>query len=97
MLGVCTKRVCVCNNEFVCEALRLAFSCQTSAISHPFILIPWAKPVCLPIYMYAMGFFRGGGGVHKVKPFCLYIFVLLMQCLRVYVFAPVFSLCLCMT
>ena len=41
----------------------------------------------------------GGGteGVHKIKPFCLYIFVLLMQCLRVDVFAPVFSLCLCMT
>ena len=38
-----TKRVCVCNKELVCKAVRLAFSCQTSAISLPFILIPWSK------------------------------------------------------
>ena len=43
MLCVCTKRVCVCNNELVCKAVWLAFSCQTSAISLPFILIPWAR------------------------------------------------------
>ena len=48
MLCVCTKRVCVCNNELVWKAVRLAFSCQTSAISLPFILIPWVthKGVC---------------------------------------------------
>ena len=40
MLCVCTKRVCVYYNELVCKAVRLAFSCQTSAISLPFILIP---------------------------------------------------------
>ena len=41
MLCVCTKRVCVRFTELVCKALRLAFSCQTSAISFPFIPIPW--------------------------------------------------------
>ena len=40
MLCVCPKRVCVWNNELVCKAVRLALSCQTSAISLPFILIP---------------------------------------------------------
>ena len=39
MLCVCTKRVCVRNNELVCKAVRLAFLCQTSAISLPFIHI----------------------------------------------------------
>ena len=43
--SVCTKRVCVCNNELVCKALRLASSCQTSAISLPCIFIPWHKRV----------------------------------------------------
>ena len=44
-MSVCTKRVCVCNNELVCKAVRLAFSFQTSAISLPFILIPfWRSP-----------------------------------------------------
>ena len=32
--------MCVCNTELVCKAVRLAFSCQTSAISLPFIPIP---------------------------------------------------------
>ena len=41
MLCVCTKRVCVCDTELVCKAVRLAFSCKTSAISIPFILLPW--------------------------------------------------------
>ena len=40
MLCVCTKRVCVCYTELVCKTVRLACSCQTSAISLPFILIP---------------------------------------------------------
>ena len=40
MLCVCTKRVCVCNTELVCKAVRMAFSCQTSAIALPFIPIP---------------------------------------------------------
>ena len=40
MLCVRTKRVCVCDNKLVCKTVRLAFSCQTSAISLPFILIP---------------------------------------------------------
>ena len=35
------KSVRVCNTELVCKAVRLAFSCQTSAISLPFILNPW--------------------------------------------------------
>ena len=34
-------RLCMCDNGLVCKALRLAFSCQTSAISLLFILIPW--------------------------------------------------------
>ena len=41
MLCVCTERACVCNKELVCKAVRLAFSCQTSDISLPFILTPW--------------------------------------------------------
>ena len=40
-LTVFTKRVCVCNKELVCKAMQMAFSCQTSAISLLFILIPW--------------------------------------------------------
>ena len=40
MLCVCTKRVCVYKRKLVCKAVRLAFSCPTSAISLPFILIP---------------------------------------------------------
>ena len=47
MLCVCTKRVCMCNYELVCKAVWLAFSCQTSAISLPFILICWAKYAAL--------------------------------------------------
>ena len=45
MLCVCTKIVCVCNIELVCKAVRLAFSCRTSAISLPFIPIPWEREV----------------------------------------------------
>ena len=41
VLCVCTKRVSVCDTELVCKAVRLAFSCQTSVISLPFIPIPW--------------------------------------------------------
>ena len=44
MLCVCIKRVCVRNTELVCKAVRLAFSCQTSAISFPFIPIRWSWP-----------------------------------------------------
>ena len=51
MLCVCTKRVCVCNTELVCKAVRLAFSCQTSAISLPFIPIRWG------LTLIASGFF----------------------------------------
>ena len=43
MLCVCTKRLCVCNNELACKAVWLAFSCQTSAIPLPIILIPWYR------------------------------------------------------
>jgi len=43
MMCVFTKTVCVCNNELVCKAVRVAFSCQTSAISLPFIIIPCDK------------------------------------------------------
>ena len=43
MLCVCSKRVCVRNIKLVCRAVRLAFSCQTSAISFPFIPIPLEK------------------------------------------------------
>ena len=43
MLCVCTKRVCVCNTQLVCKAVRLAFSCQTSAITLPFIPIPCCR------------------------------------------------------
>ena len=39
MLYVCIKGVYKCNNKLVCKAVRLAFSCQTSAISLLFILI----------------------------------------------------------
>ena len=35
------KNVCVRFTELVCKAVRLAFSCQTSAVSFPFIPIPW--------------------------------------------------------
>ena len=38
---VCTKRVCVKFTVLFCKAIRLAFSCQTSAISFLFIPIPW--------------------------------------------------------
>ena len=41
MLCVCTRRVCVKFTTLVCKAVRMAFSCQTSAISFPFIPIPW--------------------------------------------------------
>ena len=41
MLCVCFKRVCVCNTELLCKQVPLAFLCQTSAISFPFIAIPW--------------------------------------------------------
>ena len=45
---VCTKRVCVKFTVLVCKAVRLAFSCQTSAISFPFIPIPCSYTVeCL--------------------------------------------------
>ena len=40
MFCVCTKRVGLCNTELVCKAVRMAFSCQTSAIGLPFIPIP---------------------------------------------------------
>ena len=40
MLCVCTKRVCARFTELVCKAVRLVFSCQTSAISFPFIPVP---------------------------------------------------------
>ena len=50
MLCVCTKRVCVCNNETVCKAVPLAFSCQTSAISLPFIRIPRIKGTVFELY-----------------------------------------------
>ena len=40
MLCVCNRRVCVKFTVLVCKAVRLAFSCQTSAISFPFILFP---------------------------------------------------------
>ena len=40
---VCTKRVFVKFTELVCKATRLAFSCQTSAISFPFIPVPRQK------------------------------------------------------
>ena len=40
MLCVCNNGECVCNIELVFKAGRLAFLCQTSAISLPFILIP---------------------------------------------------------
>ena len=45
MLCVCTKRVCMCNTELVCKAVRLAFSYQTSAIALPFN--PWFIPYWL--------------------------------------------------
>ena len=47
---VCTKRVCVSNTKpkactvGIYKAVRLAFSCQTSAISLPFIPIPCVWP-----------------------------------------------------
>ena len=41
MLFVCAKSVCVRFTKLVCKAMRLAFSCQTSVISFPFIPIPW--------------------------------------------------------
>ena len=39
------KSVRVCNTEFVCKTVRPAFSCQTSAISLPFIPIPCPIPI----------------------------------------------------
>ena len=53
MLCVCTEKVGVKNTELVCKAVRLAFSCQTSAISYPFIPIPWFGP--LSAYTEARG------------------------------------------
>ena len=41
MLCVCSKGLCVCDKELVCKTVRLAFSCQTSAVSLPYILFPW--------------------------------------------------------
>ena len=52
MLCVCTKRVCVRYTELVCIAVRLAFSCQTSVISLPFIPIPWVGSFCLRMFIY---------------------------------------------
>ena len=43
MLWIWTKKMYMCDNKLVLKAVRLAFSCQTSAISLPFILIPWFK------------------------------------------------------
>ena len=41
---VCLYQKSVCQFKvLVCKAVRLAFSCQTSAISIPFIPIPWTK------------------------------------------------------
>ena len=40
IMCVCTNRVFVCNKEPVCKAVLRAFSCQTSAISIHFILVP---------------------------------------------------------
>ena len=53
------------DKELVCKAVQQAFSCQTSAISLPFILVPWCRPCkslnkfyctklsnCLLIYIY---------------------------------------------
>ena len=47
MLCVCNKRVCVFVRffELLCKAVRLVFSCQTSAIAFPFIPIPWKNGV----------------------------------------------------
>ena len=54
MLSVCTKRVCVCDKELVCKAVRLAFSCQTSDISIPFILISckWVYVQSIAIFVF---------------------------------------------
>jgi len=39
---VCLYQKSVCQfNVLVCKAVRLAFSCRTSAISFPFIPVPW--------------------------------------------------------
>ena len=43
-LCVCTKRECVKFTEFVCKAVRLAFSWQTSAISLPLYSYFLIKP-----------------------------------------------------
>ena len=40
MFCVCARRLCVKITVLVCKAVRLAFSCQTSAISFPLIPIP---------------------------------------------------------
>ena len=52
MLCVCIKRVCVCYKELVCKAVRLTFSCQTSAISLPFILIPCVVSIIQDMFTY---------------------------------------------
>ena len=50
MLCVCTKRVCVCNTELVCKAVRLPFSCQTrSATLSSYSLI---YMLCLSVRLY---------------------------------------------
>ena len=36
--------------EPVCKAVRLAFSCRTSAISFPFIRVPWCKQCLCNVY-----------------------------------------------
>ena len=46
VMCVCLYQKSVCKVTVpVCKAVRLAFSCQTSAISFPFIPIPWYSPV----------------------------------------------------
>ena len=44
------------NTELVCKAVRLVFSCQTSAISFPLFLFPWVtlNYVSLPLILALM-------------------------------------------
>ena len=59
MLCVCTKKLCVCDTELVCKAVRLAFSSQNCAITLPFILVPWYQVMCIcTCTMYNVQFMR---------------------------------------
>ena len=49
MLCICSKRVYVRFTEIVCKAVRLAFLCQTSAISFTFIPIPCFRSIIIVI------------------------------------------------